>query len=304
MDRRVHYGYVFIHNDRVTGFGMVDEAFLEFEWLVSVEGYEWVDAGELGLQIRAIGNRWKKTDPLKTPGLFQEFIETPAEPDAILAFTHRHGVLGDGEGPKRPHRLNWWIDEQTRMRIAFDLFRFVRDEAMESVQTLLSIGASNKIEVADGAKPVLAAWAWDRNEDGPRIRKGRSGYYQVGYEAVCHLASASHRFVPVQFQHDPNKGFSRRLKPEGLLDALWLQFGAVLTNDSRLITCLGCGSTFVLDRSDSRSDRRYCRGNACKMKVYRRRKKATALRKKGLSPKQISERLGEDLHIVRHWLAS
>lgn len=100
------------------------------------------------------------------------------------------------------------------------------------------------------------------------------------------------------------RSLNRVFVPENLLGAIWLQFEHAVTGNREERECLGCGDWFEVSRDTARSDKHYC-GNSCRSKAYReRRAQARKLWAggKGMSAKEIAERLEVDEKTVRGWV--
>jgi hypothetical protein len=80
--------------------------------------------------------------------------------------------------------------------------------------------------------------------------------------------------VNVLLKKDPLTGAPRLcLRPNDLLDALWIQLTLAIDGSQNLQTCAECRAWFTIEAGRDRSDKRYC-SNACRMRAYRKRKGA------------------------------
>jgi hypothetical protein len=90
------------------------------------------------------------------------------------------------------------------------------------------------------------------------------------------------------------------LFPRNLLAALWVQFMESVLGDKKPKLCFVCRHWFQLKHHD---DKVYC-SDACKSKADRDRAKARAERKRRTPLKEIAEKLGYDVAVIKKWCSS
>jgi hypothetical protein len=79
--------------------------------------------------------------------------------------------------------------------------------------------------------------------------------------------------VNVRLKEDPLTRVPRLcLRPDDLLDALWVQLFLAIDGSQNLRTCSECRTWFTVQAGRGRSDKEYC-SDACRMRAYRKRRK-------------------------------
>ena len=150
-----------------------------------------------------------------------------------------------------------------------------------------------------------------KDEDGPigdsiRFDKASKVTIEVAAEhALIDAIAKRVRYANSISLYPPESIHSRKLAivPRSLRDAIWLQFGLAVLENKKYRSCEICGKPFEVSPGVGRTNKTLC-SPACKARAHRqRRDQALALAKKGVSAKDIAQRLGSQLSAVKKWIA-
>lgn len=201
-------------------------------------------------------------DPLRgNDSLFMEFADLSQEPNDILEFANRYGLLG---GPCR-QRINIaggsdkgqivegvgepvesWRGEIVALRQAIDLWKMVSPIRQDA-------GRALKRETSDNSPSTKAIV-----ELQAAIRKRTSGY------------------IFVEVAEDAEKPCRLELRPRSLLAGLWMQLAVAVDDNLEFKRCIECGKSYNATPGAARKTKSYC-SDACRAHAYRRRKAALQL---------------------------
>lgn len=91
-------------------------------------------------------------------------------------------------------------------------------------------------------------------------------------------------------------------EPYNLIGALWLQLALAIEGNLTYKPCERCGQWYHVPPRARFNTSRFC-SNSCRFMAYRDRKtEAQRLAAEGVTPKQISVRMGWDLGMVKKWI--
>ncbi len=263
--------------------------------------------------------------------LFRILSETGAEPEGVLGFAGRFGLLGLGmeeaAGERAPipgdaEPLTSWRAEIAAMRRSLRIWDMVQSEDTSGLKEYLSpLMAWLEADRADGRDPLTGdesadQWVagaepgefrWFRTHGDECLDAYRAGdlvtpaMLGIQYIVNRHLR---HRISPRILWDDSRKrGWSLYFVPVNLVGAIWLQLSQAMTQEKEYRRCRQCGSWFEIDHYTARTNRYFC-SNACRSKAYRDRKaEARRLHREGMVLDQIAERLGSDAETVSGWVA-
>jgi hypothetical protein len=315
------------------------DALSTFETQVPTEGYEWVDTRDGAvLAARTAAGRpesQRRYRPLSKPfaSLFREFSELPIEPDAILNFANRYGMLGGpvavpvtkkGLSIYSDHPRGELLHERTISKATtreFQRFgkplpdswadhigvmkatltaaaRLAGGETLWDGNVLSIVPPRERVSAthADGAQKVKAPTPFARGMEGPFV--------------ATHLTKMLRRVVAPRIDWIPHPApgrFRFELAPDSLIGCLWLQVAQALSQQKQYRTCLapGCGRPIEVSRDPlmgARSDIQFC-SDACKSRDYRYRKtEARRLAGEGKTLAQIAKALSRDVATIRRWV--
>lgn len=310
----------------------------EFTWLVTPDGYAWQHQkapahSEWVLRWPHMGGtKGRVYQPLREcTGLFRTFAFTRPDRDSILAFAKRFGRLGcgtveireEGMDPEQKGRfidfagepLHIWMTQIRTMR------RLVRlwDACCENDVTALAavIQWKGKSEVwykapagkkrepdLDPDCPTVEEPIATPTHDGSSLEHFQPG--DVFAPALFYLQGQVNRqlaLMPVRLVWQADEArLRRRLIPESLEAALWLQFVEAIDGQKKYRACKKCGLWFELSPKIARTSRHFCSGN-CRNRAYlERQDQARDLHRKGKSFKEIALVVGTDAATVRNWV--
>jgi hypothetical protein len=168
------------------------------------------------------------------PGLFLEFAHTPTTPEGVKAFADQYGGLGGGADPER---IDHWYDPIRQMARA--------------------VAAWDKAKSTGNFENVIQIIR----------RRARYRLFAEFLEDVGEGITAN-----VLLKMDRVTKVARLcIRPEDLLDALWIQLALAIDGNQNLRPCAECHTWFRIETGGGRSDKEYC-SDACRMRAYRRRK--------------------------------
>ena len=214
---------------------------LNFEWFKDPEGYQIVETKEETgwkpqLFIRPRSKRRTQYRPLDNhPALFREFAETAENPEAILGFANKFGLLTHPpEDESSDHfgmtDLSTWYGIIWEMKGVIAEWELGRRQG-DVVQTIESFSSLE--------------WSW---------------FDQMPLVEVRLSASA-----------DPVRPFLS-LVPSTLMAAMWIQFAQAVASGIQLRRCAVCPTWFVFGTGTGRrNSANYC-SDRCRKAAHRARK--------------------------------
>jgi hypothetical protein len=105
------------------------------------------------------------------------------------------------------------------------------------------------------------------------------------------------------FTLDVSGRLSLAIRPQNLLQAMWLQFGLAVCQHKDYRRCAVCQDWFELSPEVARTNRRFC-SVSCKNRSYRGRKeRARQMHAEGKSTRAIAEELDATVAVVKRWIA-
>ena len=277
-----------------------------FEWRVASDGYKWLELRRERLLLvpkqddgRPLRTRPYRPMARENAGLLSEFANLQPEPGAVLSFANRYGQLG---WPVTAHVFG---DSCSLVpdRHSFDAGLMgdgvdPRKHYPGQVGEFLTLADNHALNSRTWTAQIRRLAEVTRNHveltSVPMIAEAIQATVNLALkETVGPLISWSSRSRTFRFQ----------LAPRSLAGALWLQAALALSLPLKILPCPICDTPFEISRAGgARSDAKFC-SDKCKSKDQRnRKKKVQNLANKGLSPKQISERLKMDPDTVRRWL--
>jgi hypothetical protein len=255
-------------------------------------------------------------------GLFRTFADIKPGPDAqgLVNFANQFGLLGT---PPSGFRLNYptmnvpklpttwdllgiWLLAIGEMRDLVMLREMIREGNRERLGQHIQWEGSTEIYYCTWPDPILGGgereliFSVDRH--GHTLEQFTPG--DVILPAMHYLRRRvnywSHAAASPKLVWDAFKSrMELKLIPSSLLGAMWLQFALAIAGDKDFRQCKECGQWFELSPITARANRLFCSG-PCKSKDYRaKRKRALALKRKGLSVKEIATELGSDVSTIR-----
>ena len=320
---------------------MVNQLFT-FQWTVPSQGYRWVRVplGDVDRVVREPGRGWVLSEnpspgwrvgegpPWKTyhplqefTGLYRQFAALPPTREGILEFANRFGLLGtieyvglplgaplvSGEEWSRPEtrgeRLANWTKHIQEMKDAVEVWDRL---ATGDIDGLRQLERSRQLF----SKPpryweddALSYYRDPTNQE--LVSAGR--LLDPAVDFVLQMVNSHLVRVSPQLRRDRSTGaLDFYVVPGSLLGAMWLQFTDAIAEKKRYERCVTCKTPFEISTGPAgfRTNRRYC-SEGCRFKAhYERLEKARQLHSRGISPKEIAQRVDSDVKTVRGWLQS
>ncbi|WP_374712146.1 hypothetical protein [Symbiobacterium terraclitae] len=222
--------------------------------------------------------------PLEHTGLFRHFAELSGDPQSILSFAEKHGVLlpsrevTAARGPKTEENtsgswpaepLERWRTEISKMRRAVEVWDLLRSDDIDNLAERFTIQEKGGVlTVAHVENPEEVVY-FTRGE-----WVGIEGAAWRYLEHVINKRLEAYTHAVLEF--DAGKGrMALRVTAKCLLGALWLQFAQGVEGFKEYRQCGECGTWYELTPDKNRTNKLYC-SNACKQKAYRRRRAATS----------------------------
>lgn len=309
----------------------------DFIWYINDAGYRLVEA-ETGsvddllvvANVQSDGGLYKvnRYNPLRQHKcLFRTFAEEGFEPERILDFANRFGLMGFDQEiaaaevspvQRNMESLRHWQLEISSIRKALNLWDMVQEEEKAGLTVYLEPFMEwLDADLAADGRPVAAADEDKLPEVEPEeLRWFRTHpeclqWYLSGDLAVPALmrvqAIINHhlekRISPrILWDDERRKKWSLYFVPDNLIGAIWLQLSQAVTQEKDYRRCRQCDTWFEIDHYTARSNRYFC-SNACRSKAYRdRQAEARRLHGNGLSLEDIAGRLGSDRKTVTRWI--
>lgn len=267
---------------------------ISFPWPIPTTGFQWVSAREMPSGLSRKPERFlvlpesgtaTYCEPLKYADLYRVFKDLAPTEKTILKFAGRYGALGGATKKLIDHApqnfgesLDDWRRAIVNLQCAVELW----DATCTGKQSTHALGKFLKWE--------NGSVVFERNEKTwqrfRRLERSEIGL-EGKPEAVARgdLTRAAMRFVQVWVNDALNGNASPcllwnhgrlvwRLRPHGLLGALWLQFAMDIHGNRAAKdyhACVECGTAFEIGSGNTRASRAYC-SDACRMRAYRKRK--------------------------------
>lgn len=312
---------------------------IAMQWTVRPDGYRWEPARNGGLVLRT-QDEGDSREPRRVniagkPALFFELAQLENSQEAFLGFANHYGPLTrfphvqKGLGGNSGETLEFWQRQVAAMRQATDLWDRIRAKDVKVLES--------KIRWQTDANGIRRPFFHDEPDlkfklrrnpitlkrtgraipepDGP---EGQPGFQEgdILGPARSYLAllvnTQLKQFVRDSDMVDPtapslkwsaSQGFSLQIRPNSLIQCLWLQLAQAISGYGDYPACLRCGKRFEISSKAARKSRRYC-SDACKSGSLRDRKKeAIALSKDGRSTNWIAKKLKSNDKTIRKWLA-
>lgn len=187
-------------------------------------GYELRGKGEQ----RAIVRRGTGTASLRSarpleahPNLFAHFCQMPAKPESYLIFAAQHGFLHGGQSGGSTHdaeRISVWMDEQSKMRPAFD--------------------------------------AWMRFQEAPKHLATQR--LRAFLDAFENSFIGNRMLFWSLIPHPSATRPALRIRTHTFSTGLWLQFGLAASEERNLHACDWCGQWFTRGGRGGKAIARFC----------------------------------------------
>jgi hypothetical protein len=199
--------------------------------------------------------RVRRYAPLRNPALFRIFVDVSGDPDSVVDFANRFGLLTDAE---KGESLTTWKRAIAEFRIAVECWER---------GAFPSDGQKGMAVIRRPCEPGFAMII------GPGISSSLSDCELVDVMASL-ISEKISNVRPVFISHTWDDPLADSLKlllmPNNLLEAMWLQFGQAVESNKSFRQCRQCDDWFELSPKVARSDKIFCT-DACKAKAYRRR---------------------------------
>ena len=257
--------------------------------------------------------------------LFRIFAETSIDPEGIVAFANRYGLLGvEADAPASRERsfmdtaepYGSWELEIRAMRSALNLWDLVsakdRSVLAEYLRPLVDMVRS---DISGGSRdqsgPEILTDADSDELRWFRMHPEVVGLYDAGELELVALRRVQSivndrltaRVSPkILWDDHRRQEWGLYFVPESLIGTIWIQFAQAVTQNKKYRRCRQCESWFEIDHYKARTNRYFC-SNACRSKAYRERQsEAKKMRDDGESLAAIADKLGSDEATVRKWV--
>ena len=257
--------------------------------------------------------------------MFRQFAALPFTQGAVLDFATKYGPLGSWlKGATAKIEVNgttqdvvgdpWyeWVCAVTELKHWLTLSELADDGDSKGIAKLVSsLPADNggDLFTERGTLNFL------RGESLPLLDYTGKDRIRMAQSIVCKavsvaLAGAS-RFVAadlgtgwrLQVLQSPTGERRLSVGGIGLRSLVWLQFAASISENKKFRNCEVCGKPFELSPDLNRTSRFYCKGNRCRLKAFRERKReARTMKENGHTLKEIADKLGSEVGTIRGWL--
>lgn len=229
----------------------------------------------------------------KQTGLFRAFAALRSEAD-IVAFANRFGPLGTDLStaivdvvPEMSElmgiELYWaepidqWLAEAADMARAISLWELIQSGNSSVFVTKLTKGTA-RLKIKTGSpecKHIEKDWVLAKKADNPERFQEIAETDEKDW-ALLLLAQWINRGA--QGRTDlwlglSGGGLGSVLMPKGLIGALWQQARQSIDGNVDFLKCLECSDWFGISAEEARPEKLYC-SDACRMRAYRKRKKA------------------------------
>jgi hypothetical protein len=251
-------------------------------------------------------------EPLTKSGLFLIFAGLPPTEDPIARFANKYGLLGPpvstriridaGEGrwyEEEAERFDSWVAEIGGMHDLVGLWKALGSGGREDILCYLPCAAKvwRSVEIWElvwrSSNPASCASAW------PMQKLRDVAYTYLAAAVNKKLEGRMSAKLPV---FSPLRSDDIPVQPDGLLGALWYQFGRAIVARKQYRQCQECGTWYEISPETARTNKLFC-STACRSRAYRKRQEeARALNAEGVPAYQIARRLDSDVETVRGWL--
>jgi len=220
-------------------------------------------------------------EPLKLdPALFLRFTDMESTAESFQRFCHGFGPLVDESYFLPPS----WSGNLTRKKGASGL----PPSALRGSRLDALVAAAKKLRKA------VIAWRNGDTDESARMMTG--GWRRTGWRPM----NVRTEVTPIE----KPPGIEILLRPQTLMDALWLQFIFAVIHSKEFRQCEMCSKWFEVTPPVTRTTRMYC-GGACRTRATRQREaRAKELHAAGRTVSQISKEIGTDKEIVAKWVQS
>lgn len=231
---------------------------------------------------------------IESGGMFLDLAYLDGSRASILAFAHRHGLLGlketlpvERQEPlaglviSTGESLEAWRDAIRLMRLGVFLWQ-ADTEAVDEELVALAREAIDQVTTyprLGRAKTPTIGLRLQRL----RTASGERGFSHFGHagqaatvfrkSALAALVNEQLRGAAPRLEPDQAGHLVFGLTPENLWSFLWVQLAQAASGDRHYLRCGKCGRWVEIDHGESRSNRKYCSAS-CKQLAYRRRKSA------------------------------
>jgi hypothetical protein len=262
----------------------------EFRWQRPAsrkKGFQWKGTGSEMCLASIPGVVFKPYQP--HPGIFRDFARLERTPRAVLEFANRYGKLQE--------------------RLEFNSFDFW-SQGIQHMNQLVALCdtviEANRKRIHEALEPFLSA-PYLANDDviRPILQKKKRGEVISPNEEVNAAVICLIRAIAPQGRFNVEASWFQgkvvlRFMHNDLLGYMFHQLGLALIGRRRFQQCEGCGRWSLIS-GVSRSNRTTCM-DYCRVRLYRRRKRAKELHRQGWSPQKIARVMQEDLSKVKEWL--
>ena len=250
----------------------------EFSWSVCRAGHRVVDCPSNEAQSEIEGERLAQANklwvrpmespkllrqkllryyPLRNPAIFRMFADVGPDHQSILNFANRFGLLTDAVSGES---LAFWQEQISDMRSLVDLW----EKATSLCSDLEK--ASRVVKSMEGHEMMA----------GDTVAHALHFTLDVAVDHFdCLILRVNQRISNVtaalcrNFTDGAEDSVQLQLRPNNLLQAMWLQFGQAIAANKSFRKCQ-CGTWFEISRKVARSDKIFCT-EACKARAYRQR---------------------------------
>lgn len=297
----------------------IETRFVYFEWGIPGSGFEWQtspnrakesasEALDLVMKVSGEKRVWTYDLLEKNTGLFRSFaaLKTPQQ---MLEFANTYGEMGiRGSCSDVAFRepLLEWERNIREVRIAVKILDAIKSKNQKIANSFLmwNDGFPSVVKVdGDNAQGMVS-----HGDSFSSLRD--EGLLQPKYAVKILIAWLQRLLVDkvnlwshVVFIQDFDTDESLfRLSITTLIGAIWWQVAQSLTGQGEYRECPTCKKPFEVAPGADRKNKDYCSAN-CRVKAYHKRKAdAKAMRKQGISVKQIAESLNTTATQVKKWV--
>lgn len=257
-----------------------------FEWTIPKAGFRIVT----GLTTKSkylVHNKTRglvtRYNPLESPSLFLDFVDSKPAEEGILAFANQYGWLGEetllkekswSEPLTNSHThgelLKVWASERQAMREAFVLYGNLKDHP-RLLKDYIFWRDKESVRYKTDKK---SAWITT-----PKIYPERLQYLKYGdckKPAQYFIQDVINKHLdgrvsPKLLWNDDRSELKSYLVPNSLIGCMWLQFFMAVDERKEFKRCKVCGKWFEVHKSQRGQPRKTC-SNACRMKLSRNKR--------------------------------
>lgn len=223
------------------------------------------------------------------PALFRTFAGLPPKPDEIANFASKWGLLletaSDRDGsvlrnaqavPENTDTFTFgepleiWASAIAHMRIAVQLWEGIQNTDEDALISLLRELRRVPIGVDEEQEARHRLWLRSTSsvDDSLNAREPvEAACDQLSIIINDQLSSA----LSLMLSRETDMAWELSLNPNGLLNALWLQFAYAIAGGIQHRACIVCNAWFEVAPGRGRREKRFC-SDACRMRAYRNRK--------------------------------